>query len=259
MPELPDLQVFSRNLEKQLGGKRLKKLKVVNPKKLKTPAAKLSKILQGQVLQKVYRSGKQLFFEFSKGDTLGMHMMLKGNLYLFQQDHDRKHPIIEMHFDDGVGLVLTDFQGMAHVTLNPEPAPAPDALSPEVNYSFLKKVLSKRHTEVKKLLMDQKIIRGIGNAYADEILWVARISPLSISDKVPDQAIKALAKAIKSVLKQGEKQILKADPDRITGELRDFLVVHNPKRKTSPGGADIRTTTMISRKTYYTDEQEFYF
>jgi formamidopyrimidine-DNA glycosylase len=256
MPELPDLQVFSRNLDKQLSGKKLKKLTVVNKSKLKTSPASLKKSLEGETLKKVYRVGKELHFEFKNGNILGLHLMLNGNLYLYEKKHDRKYPIIEMLFDDDSGLVLTDFQGMANATLNPEEKPAPDALSDEVDYSFLKEKLSKKRTVIKTVLMDQKLIRGIGNAYADEILWDARIAPTSIANKVPNSNLKKLAKSIKSVLKKAEKQILKKDPDTISGEIRDFLLIHNSRKKESPKGAAILHTTIGGRKTYYTEEQE---
>ncbi len=68
---------------------------------------------------------------------------------------------------------------MATPTLNPAPSAAPDALSEEVNFEFLKTLLSTKKGSIKNILLDQKLIRGIGNAYADEILWDARISPFS--------------------------------------------------------------------------------
>lgn len=106
--------------------------------------------------------------------------------------------------------------------------------------------------------MDQHVIRGIGNAYADEILWQAKISPLSIAQKIPPGKIKTLAAAIKKVLKNAEKKILKSHPYIIGGEIRDFLVVHQPKKTHTPGGAKINRATVNSRKTYYTNEQELY-
>lgn len=66
--------------------------------------------------------------------------------------------------------------------------------------------------------MDQKVIRGIGNAYADEILWEALISPVSVCNKIPDNKIKALSKSIKKVLKNAVKQIVKKKPDIISGD-----------------------------------------
>ena len=258
MPEIPDLQVFSRNLDKQLRGKQLKKLNMVNTSKLKTTKATLRKSLERATLKKVIRSGKELHFEFSNGNVLGLHLMLNGNLYLYNEEHDRKKAIIELLFDDDTGLVMTDFQGMANATLNPEEKDAPDALSAEVSYKFLKDHLSAKRTIIKTLLMDQKFIRGIGNAYADEILWDAGISPSSKANKIPDPKIRQLARSIKKVLKDAEKHILKKDPGRISGEVRDFLAIHNARKKQSPTGGTILHTTIGGRKTYYTREQEVF-
>ena len=258
MPELPDLQVFSRNLDKALKGNTLKKINIVNGKRLKTTAAALNKALAGNKLAEVYREGKQLRFRFSNGAVLGMHLMLHGKLFLFDKKNPEKYAIAELLFDDGKGLALTDYQGMANITLDPEESDAPDALSAKMTASFLKKTFATTHKEVKELLLDQHIIRGIGNAYADEILWQARISPFSRADKIPVDKVAKLASVIKKVLKDAEKKILKANPDIIAGEIRDFMEIHHPKKETSPGGATIKHTTVKSRKTYYTDEQVLY-
>ena len=89
-------------------------------------------------------------------------------------------------------------------------------------------------------------------------MWDAGISPFSVSNKIPDDKIRALAKSIRKVLLNAEKQILKSHPDIITGEIRDFLVVHHSKKAQSPTGAKIHTKVVGSRKTYYTDEQQLY-
>ena len=106
--------------------------------------------------------------------------------------------------------------------------------------------------------MDQQVIRGIGNAYADEILWDAKISPISQSNKIPADKVRQLVKSIAKVLRNAEKQILKANPDQITGEIRDFLVIHHPRKKRSPTGGEILSKVVASRKTYYTKEQKEY-
>jgi formamidopyrimidine-DNA glycosylase len=258
MPELPDLQVFSQNLDKKLSGKKLKKLTVVNESKLNAPVEEFKKKLEKQELKKVYREGKELRFEFAEGDILGMHLMLRGNLYLFEKTNKHTNTIIELLFDDDTGLALTDYQGMAAPSLNPEEKKSPDALSKEVDYKFLKEQLSGTGTTIKNLLLNQKVIRGIGNAYADEILWDARISPFSVCNKIPDTKIKALAKSIQKVSLQAEKQIQKTHPDIISGEIRDFLKIHNSKKRESPDGASIQQKTTSGRKTYYTDEQELF-
>jgi formamidopyrimidine-DNA glycosylase len=257
MPELPDLQVFSNNLDKKLSGKQLKTIEIKNTSRLKTSEKEIKKTLENQRLKEVYREGKELRFKF-ENDILGMHLMLNGDLYYFEKINNHKNTIVELLFDDDTGLSMTDYQGMAHITLNPEERKSPDALSKEVNFDFLYEQLSKKRTVIKTLLLDQKIIKGIGNAYADEILWDAGISPFSVSNKIPADKLKALAASIKTVLNNAEKQIKKSHPDIIKGEVRDFLLIHNSKKKTSPGGAQILQKEIGGRKTYYTNEQELY-
>jgi formamidopyrimidine-DNA glycosylase len=257
MPELPDLQAFSHNLDKKLAGKTLIQVNVVNAKKLNVSHKELKDTLEGQKLDKVYREGKELYFKFSKGDILALHLMLHGKLFLFEGKNENKYSIIELHFGDSTGLVLTDFQGIANPTLNPEEKDAPDALSKDGGVEYLTTRLQKTKTNIKTVLLDQKIIRGIGNAYADEILWHAGISPFSISNKIPENKIKELVASIHTVLKNAEKEIIKASPDIISGEIRDFMHIHNSKKTHSPKGAAIIIKDG-TRKTYYTEEQELY-
>jgi formamidopyrimidine-DNA glycosylase len=254
MPELPDLQAFSHNLQKRLDGKTLKEVKV-HTTRLNVTATELKKALEGSELKQVRREGKELYLEFKDGAILALHLMLRGQLYLDEEDH--KYSIIELLFDDGLKLTLTDFQKAATPTLNPEPKDAPDALDERVDFDFLKKVLRTKKSVVKNILLDQHIIRGIGNAYADEILWDTKISPFSIGNKIPENKIKDLVKSIRSVLKHAEQQILKSHPDIISGEVRDFLSVHNSSKKESPTGGEIHIKAGV-RKTYYTDEQELF-
>ena len=258
MPELPDLQAFSRTLSKKLVGKTIEKIHAIHTRKLNVTGAQLQRALSGATLTSVYREGKELYFSFDNGHTLALHMMLKGKLNLFNRKNEEKFAIMELTFADGTGLALADYQRQATATLDPPPNEAPDALSANAGYKFLKEKLAGSKTSVKKLLTNQKVIRGIGNAYADEILWHARISPLSVCNKIPDAAVRRLTESIKSVLVKAEKIILKTQPDIVGGETRDFLAIHNPKRTHSPTGAKIRIDDSGSRKTYYTDEQEVF-
>jgi formamidopyrimidine-DNA glycosylase len=255
MPELPDLQVFAKNLDKIFAGRQLQQVKIVNAKSLKDDPSALEANLKGNVLEEVYRTGKELRFRFSNKVILGMHLMLHGKLYRFDGKNENKFTIVEFHFEDK-GLALTDYQGAANIKLNPEEKAGIDALSEELNYTYLKKALQSK-SKIKKRITDQRVIRGIGNAYADEILWEAKIHPDSISNKIPDASIKALAKAIKSVLHNAEKEIVKTHPDIIAGEVRDFLKIHHSKKEKSPGGAVIKVDK-TGGSTYYTGEQELF-
>lgn len=256
MPELPDLQAFAKNLSSIFGKKKLLQIKVVNDKKLKDERAELSKNLEGKILQSVYRTGKELRFLFANNILLGMHLMLHGNLHLFDKNNENKYTIAELYFQNK-GLALTDWQEMANIKLNPEEKKGIDALSEDLNCNYLKKILQSK-AKIKNLLTNQDIIRGIGNAYADEILWEAKISPFSIASAISANKIEALDKAIKSVLTNAEKQILKKHPHIITGEVRDFLKVHTNDKKVSPAGGVIKVDKKGGRSTYYTEEQELF-
>jgi formamidopyrimidine-DNA glycosylase len=94
MPELPDLQVFGRNLSEKLVGKRVQKMHAIYRKRLMTSEPELARRLEGAALTSVYRDGKELHFGFDNGQVLGLHMMLKGELHLFEGTHKKKYPII---------------------------------------------------------------------------------------------------------------------------------------------------------------------
>jgi formamidopyrimidine-DNA glycosylase len=256
MPELPDLQVFARNLSKLFKGETLSKIKVTVPKKLNVPETKLQSALEGEILTDIERVGKELQLKFKNDHVLALHMMLHGELKLFDQTNEHKFTIIELHFKNGKGLALTDFQNAATPTLDPEVSGVPDALA--IDFTELRDKLAAKHSPVKTVLMDQKVIRGIGNAYADEVLYDAAISPFSVSNKIPEAKVKILLKSIVSVLKDAEERILKERPGIVGGEVRDFLKVHQPKKKETDAGEPILQKPVGSRKTYYTDKQVLY-
>src|SRR6478735_7025159 len=99
MPELPDIEVFSRNLKMMYGGKKLSKIQVVNTKNIKDSQKELSKNLQGQKLKDVFRSGKEMRFLFSNGCVLGLHLMLTGDLVPFEGSNERKSTKVEFYFE----------------------------------------------------------------------------------------------------------------------------------------------------------------
>jgi formamidopyrimidine-DNA glycosylase len=184
--------------------------------------------------------------------------MLHGAFHDFDGKNENSHTMAELLFSGGAGLALTDAQGLATVSLNPPASDVPDALSKTVTTAFLTEKFSSRRAAVKNVLTDQHVIRGIGNAYADEILWHAGISPFSQAGKIPPARIRQLALSIRKVLTQAEKEIRRTHPDLIGGEVRDFLVIHNPHKTHSPGGASIETRKAGGGKTYYTSEQELF-
>lgn len=258
MPELPDLEIFSKNLDRKLSGKQLEEINVKNIKRLNVSAKELQGTLEKQTLKRVYRTGKELYFEFDNDAILSLHLMLKGELHLLKNEESPKYTIIQLLFKDNVSLALTDFQGMAKVALNPPEDETPDALAKGLDMHFFEKLFAEKRAAIKNVLLDQHIIRGIGNAYADEILWEAGISPFSSANKIPLTKLKDLAKALRHVMENAIKQISSAEPDLISGEFRNFLKIHNSSKTHSPSGVPIQIKKSGARKTYYTQEQEIY-
>jgi formamidopyrimidine-DNA glycosylase len=253
MPELPDLEVFSKNLQKKIGGRKIIGLRVMKKKNFQVSSGELKTKIIGQKLDKVYREGKELRFRLRNKNELGLHLMLHGKLVWFEGKNTNRHTLVEMQFEKGLGLAVTDFQSKARMSLNPPVSTVPDALSTKLTQRFLDEIADKR-SGIKNLLLDQHVIRGIGNAYADEILWKAGISPFSVTSMIPKSKLKALILSIPKVLKAAIKEIGRAEPGIIGGEFRSFLNIHNANRKTSPSGAKIKTRVTGGRKTYYTDE-----
>jgi len=116
-----------------------------------------------------------------------------------------------------------------------------------------------RGVDIKTFLTDPKKVLGIGNAYVDEILYAARIAPMSASSALPPEAIDKLYDAISEVLNWAIEELFRRTPDAIAGETRDFLRVHNPKLKYTPEGEAILTERSArGGKTYYTGSQKFH-
>ncbi|OQW66771.1 DNA-formamidopyrimidine glycosylase family protein [Methylomonas sp. 11b] len=258
MPELPDLQVISKNLEKRLLGKKVLKVNASKTKKQTTTTEHFMDALCGASVSAVSREGKELIFSFDNGVKVSMHLMREGQLYI-NEEGNIKHQIIKLEFEDGDFFVMSDFMQQAIAVINPEYSDVPDALSENFTIDYLASCLDKKKTAtVKGFLIDQSNMRGIGNAYADEILWAALISPKTKCGKLPRDAIEVLHQKIGDVLLRAENSIVERKPDLISGEIRDFLCVHNKNATESPTGHSIINEKIGGKSTYYTQEQVLY-
>lgn len=257
MPEIPDLTVFADNLHRRLSGKRVSAAEGHGGNRLNVPPEELRAAVTGNVLEKVERSGKEVEFAFSDGARLLVHLMLAGRFVITDTPDRLRDRVLTIRFEDGQSLVVTDPKGLAKAALNPKPSAAPDALDVGADY-LRRKAAEKPRTLAKAFLIDQAILRGIGNAYADEILWEAKISPKAAMGRIPGEIMEELADAMRKVLTEAVEKIRAANPDIIGGEIRDFLLVHNPDRTQSPTGHPILREKIASKTTYFTEEQVLY-
>ncbi|NIJ54769.1 DNA-formamidopyrimidine glycosylase family protein [Dyadobacter arcticus] len=256
MPEICDLEVFKDNLKKVYKNKKLEKVVIGKDTKIKSSEKEFNDSISEKTLKDISRHAKELYFNFGENDVVSMHLMLHGQLSM--PDDVPEKFIIAFIFEGVKPLVLSDYQKVANVTLNPKENNVVDALSKEMTAEWLEGQLQKKKAAIKTVLTDPKVIGGIGNAYVDEILWEARIAPDSVAMHIPKRQVHQLAKVITTVIHDSIKKIKETHPDIISGEIRDFMAVHNHKRKTSPTGEEILTKQVGGKTTYYTNEQVKY-
>ena len=262
MPELPDLKIYSENIKKLLINKKVSDVKIYRAQNVDADSKTVEAGIKDAAVSDVYADGKELFISFEGGNLLGMHLMLNGKCFFVKSSEEDSvtSKVFGIFFDDGNCLQVTDFQNYCKISYNPEKSGVPDALSSDFTMGyFLQKAEQFKRKKVKAFLLDQKILRGIGNAYADEILWKAKISPKSITGKIPKSSLEMLFISIKSVMLWAIAQIKKINPDMINGEERKFMCVHNPRLKFTKDRERIHIEVISSKKTYYTDSQVHYY
>ena len=254
MPELPDLAVMAKHLNTKLVNHTVEGIILHVDRKANASQEDLHRALVHHKVKSVYREGKEL--RLSIGDSiLGLHLMLHGEIRLVGKGEEVKFPILQLDFRTQ-SLFLTDWQKAATPALNPETSNVPDAL--DFDIKWFADLVAKKKTDIKTVLLDQKIIRGIGNTYADEIFYHAGISPLSTANAIPAKEVDKLVNSIHQVLTEEIENISRLDPDRITGENKDFLKIHLPKTRETAKGEEILIEKKGSRKTYYTAGQTLY-
>ena len=256
MPELPIAAVYSANLASMLSGKEVESIEL-NRAPLNVSCAELQAAVIGTVLSDVKRSGKEILFQFSNSSELLVHLLLAEGFAITRTPGDVQFKSLLIAFKGGPSLIISDPKGEIRAQLNPPPPAAPYVL--DINLEYLRgKIAKKTKMLAKAFLIDQSLFRGIGNAYADEILWEARISPKSVMGKIPDEAIELLFNSMRKVLIDAVDEIGKAKPDIISGQVLEILKVHNHSRAQSPTGWPIKKESVAGKTTYYTDEQALY-
>lgn len=226
MPELPEVETIVKDLNKALLHKSFIDIWTdnINSNKLKAFQEQIIKI----PIKEVIRKGKNIFIIFSNNKVMWIHLKLTGHLLLgkYQQQGnkwwpltggaylDRQNLFIHWVFtlNDQTQLVLSDSRRFARVELMDisnlqrfDTNLGPDPLSKEFTQEYLKNTLKRTKSDVKKYLMNQKYISGIGNIYANEILFEAKINPFRGANSLTDKEITSLFSAIKKILTKAIK------------------------------------------------------
>jgi formamidopyrimidine-DNA glycosylase len=229
MPELPEVETVCRQLEPELEGRRIETLEVYDPRWTRpVPPGEVEAAVSGRTIAGLGRRGKYLLLRFDDGWTLVMHLRMTGNLILVEPDGEaidpsegqrlyegersteERHLRARFALDDGCEIWFTDPRRFGEAflldgaglearfeRLGIEP------LSPQFTPAVLGEISAGRTAPLKSFLLDQKGIAGIGNIYADEALFRARLHPLSPAGSMKPEHLEALRDGVVAALEAG--------------------------------------------------------
>jgi formamidopyrimidine-DNA glycosylase len=262
LPELPEVETIKNELSPHLIGRRFADVTVYDAKPVKRPSAdNFRHKLIGQSIEGLERRGKYLIFHLSHGNVLVIHLKMTGSLLLNPEQNDRYTRVL-FSLDDGSRLIFTDRRRLGAMWLQEDEKNiigklGPEPLAPGFTADTLADRLHKRQAPIKAVLLDQGFIAGIGNMYADEALFAAKIHPLRQSNSLAPQEIRNLYQAIVDVLRlaiasKGASIDTYIRPDGRLGTAHDnFRVAHRNGVPCPVCGTRIQRIAVRNRGSYF--------
>ena len=251
MPELPDVVVYIEALRERIAGHRLERVTIRGPFLLRTVDPPVE-ALYGRTVTDVRRAGKRIAIGFDVDLWLAIHLMIAGRLHW----QSKRQAIAAFEFDNG-RLTLTEagtqHRAQIHVL---DACPTASGIEPlEAGEAAFAAALRAENHTLKRSLTDPRLFSGIGNAYSDEILHRARLSPVALTSKLRADEIARLYAATQEVLNEWVER-LRADaagkfPEKVTA-FRDEMAVHGKYNQPCP-----RCGTKIQRIRYASNETNY--
>jgi len=276
MPELPEVETIARQLDRKLAGKKITKVEILN----KSSFGGLSSSVTGDTVTSVSRKAKTLIFRLKSGLMLLSHLKMTGQM-IYEDSTDRVagghpshdfhaklpngHTRVVIHFDDGAKLFFNDLRKFGWVRVVDKEGfltyfqnYGPDAI-PTVDANYLmRKAIRRPRSSIKRFLLDQSIVSGIGNIYADEILFEARLHPETPVSNLKKEQWSALATIISAKLLFATEKGGTTDNDYVNafgekGGMQDFLNVYHKTGTPCPRncGGKIERIKVAGRSTHY--------
>lgn len=264
MPELPEVETIVRALRRPLLGQTITGIWNDWPSTIVTPTLDELRVrIDGRTIQVITRRAKYLVFTLDAGETLIVHLKMSGHLAVVDADIPRhKHVHTVFSLANGRELRFKDMRkfGRVYLVYNPEAVLGklgPEPLEADFTPAVLMQRLHGRTRALKPLLLDQTIIAGIGNIYADESLFYAGLAPTRPADSLTEDDFVRLHAAIQKVLRlgiarEGASIDLYVKPDGEKGDMQNAVAVF--RRTDEPCyycGTPIRRIKLGGRSTHY--------
>ena len=270
MPELPEVESVRRRLVPVLKGRRFERVEIADARLTRPfdPAA-VARELEGERVVTVDRRGKYLIVRFESGRALLVHLRMTGSFRLRSRAEvalpDDAYRRAVVRLDDGSDAAYRDVRRFGTwLLLEPgelqpylEARVGPEPLDPEFTAKHLAVRLEKRRAPVKAVILDQRTLAGVGNIYADEALWRARIHPLREARSLEPREVRRLRAAIRDVLllgieRQGSTLRDYALPDGEAGGMQhEFKVYGRLGEPCDRCGTPIERIVVGGRGTWY--------
>ncbi len=265
MPELPEVETIARGLANAIGGKTIASAVVTMAKIAVTPPGlTLAGALPGETVMSIGRRAKFIVMTLASGRRLTVHLRMTGRLIVQPPGLTKPYPYshITIDFSDGTRLLFADVRqfGRMRLLASGEPWDADGGLEP-LSEGFTSErfvsMLDERRTPIKVLLLDQSRISGVGNIYACEALWEARIRPSRPAHKISRPARRRLHLAIRDVLARsiearGTSVDDYVDAEGLKGGFQNLLSVYGRLGMPCPRcGSTIVRTVLSQRGTWW--------
>ena len=262
MPELPEVETIRRELQAAVRGKKIEGVQILNAKVVRSPAQALfRKGITGRTIRAIHRRAKLLALELSGKKFLTVHLKMTGQ-FIYPETSPVKETRVVFRFSDKTSLafrdrrmfgelrLVDDWLALSFVrSLGPEPQ--------DLTQKQFSALLAGRKTKIKPLLMDQTVIAGIGNLYAAEALFRAKIMPDRSAGALSDKEQSLLFREIRATLKEAtlHKGSSVDQYVQLTGEPGEYVPYHKvydrqgqPCRRCK---TKIKRTTLGGRGTYF--------
>jgi formamidopyrimidine-DNA glycosylase len=262
MPELPDITVYIEALGKRILHQRLERVRVASPFLLRTANPPLASA-EGKTVVELRRLGKRICIGLENDIWLVLHLMIAGRLHWKKRDAKVSPPRGLAAFDFANGTLLWTEAGSKkraslHVVAGEAGLAALDPGGLEVldtDLDHFAAVLTSANHTLKRALTDPRLFSGIGNAYSDEILFEARLSPLTLTQKLKREEIERLFAATRASLGEWTERLRREAgdefPEKVTA-FRPGMAVHGRYKEPCPRcGAKIQRIRYAANETNY--------